>query len=108
MHPWFVGFAAGLRRDLARHQGRPLSDARREPLWRLLLDEVVYLVGRALRPPILWGWLSGALVAVIIMIAFAEGTPGPVLSLGVRMAVAAVAGLIAAVAVRRWPHRGDG
>lgn len=77
-------------------------------MWRLLLGEVVYLVGRALRPPALWGWLSAAVAAAIVMIAFAEGTPGPVLSIGVRMAAAAAAGLIVAAVVRRWPHRGGG
>lgn len=108
MHPWFVGLAAGLRRSLARHQDRPPTDARREPLWRLLIDEAIYLASRALQPPILWVWLSSVAVAAIVMVAFAETTPGPVLSFGLRAGVAATAGLLVAAALRRWSYRKDG
>lgn len=39
----FFGLAYSMRRRLVEHQGRPPRDAKREPLWRLLLDEIVYL-----------------------------------------------------------------
>lgn len=108
MNPLFAGIATALSRTLARHQGRPVRDARRLPLWRLLLDEVVYLAKRSLRPPWLWAWTSAAVAVAGVMVALDESTPGPVLSLGWRLVAAAAAGSAVAVLVRRWPGRGNG
>lgn len=108
VNPLFASIAATLSRTLARHQGRPPRDARRLPLWRLLLDEVVYLVGRAVRPPWVWVWVSAGTVATVVMVAFADATPGPVIPFGWRAAAAVAAAAITGAAIRRWPGRRGG
>lgn len=46
MIPILSGVAYALSRKLVEHQDRPVRDAKRVPLWRLLLDELRYLTGR--------------------------------------------------------------
>ncbi len=108
MNPFLTGLAASVSRKLARHQGRPPRDARRLPLWRLLVDEVVYLAEQAVRPPWRWVWASAAVAIVAVMVGLAESTPGPVVSPGWRVAVAAVAASAVALLVRRWSGRDSG
>lgn len=108
VNPLFASIATTLSRKLVRHQGRPLRDARRLPLWRLLLDEAVYLAKRAVRPPAVWVWTSAAGVALVVMIAFAEATPGPVVSIGWRTVAAVGAAAAVAITVSRFRHRHRG
>lgn len=93
---------------MARHQDRPPRDARRLPLWRLLIDEVVYLFKQAVRPPAVWAWTLAAMVALVVMVGLAEATPGPVVSIGWRAVAAVALAAMVAVVVRRWPHRRNG
>lgn len=77
-------------------------------MWRLLLDEVVYLLKLAVRPPGVWMWALAAVIALVVMVVFAETTPGPVVSIGWRAVAAVGAAATVAVVVRQWTRRRNG
>ncbi|MDP9021973.1 MAG: hypothetical protein M3N57_04575 [Actinomycetota bacterium] len=103
MNPFWAGVFVGLRRFLARHQGRPPSAARSVPLWRLVLDEVAYLLRMSVRRRWLRVWLPAAVVVATVMVGLAEFTPGPVIAVEWRLVLTAV--LVAVTAVVLWPRR---
>lgn len=85
-----------------------MRKAERLPMWRLLRDEVVHLAKTAVRPPWAWVLIALALVAGVVMVALDESTPGPALTIGLRMVVATAAGIAAGVVVHRSRNLNDG
>jgi hypothetical protein len=68
------------------------------PLWRLIAEEVVLLAMRVGRSLVSGVVIVTAAVVLAVLVAFAEGTPGPSLELALRAVAAALAGLSVIVA----------
>lgn len=91
---------ARLRQRLAEDQRRPIYVA--DPLWRLLLGEVVVLASRVGRWRVCAVAVTVAVVVTLVEVALAETTPGPVLRPPWRWLVAAA---LSALTILFWAVR---